>query len=165
MSILLKPHTIEVTPAFVEYADKMWDIIRNGKRAFTSRPKCDALLYEWFMIRNKYVSPPKNLSHDFIWNGMKIDCKEVNGKHFTVQRNKRQFYVDSVNKKELSHFLFYESSRNFDTILCAGDVVTVTPLYVLPAKTVLKSINSSEFETAEGFVPKSILEMLAESDQ
>ena len=165
MSVLLTKRFIHVTQEFVDYAEATWNKRgKGGGRIFGSRSNCDALLFEWWLIKNRHVNPPQNLHHDFIWSGMKIDCKEVNGGNFNIQPNKTQFYIDGVNKGDLTHFLFYESSRIRDILHFAGEVVEITPLYVLPAKTVLKSINKSEQKTAEGFIPKPILEMLAESD-
>ncbi len=166
MNVLLKPVTITVTKDFIVHAESMWaKRDKDGKRIFVSREKCDALLYEHHLLTHKYVSPPCHLAHDFVWNGWKVDVKEVNGAYFNIQKGKFKRYIDYVNKGELSHFLFYESDRDFHGILKEGDVVNIIPLYVLPAKTVLKSTNESiKSKTHDAFIDKSTLKMLSEPD-
>ncbi len=166
MSALLKPTTITVTKEFVAHADSMWERRgQGGKRIFKSREKCDALLYEHHLLTHKYVSPPTHLAHDFIWNGWKVDVKEVNGANFNIQKGKLQRYIDYVNKGQLALFLFYETDRDINVLLKEGDAVNVQPLYVLPAKTVLKSTNESiKSKTHDAFIDKSTLKMLSEPD-
>lgn len=154
--IFLQPQTITVESWFVEWAD--------AQNYVTDRPKADAMLFEQWLIRNKYVNPANHLGHDFQWTNMKVDVKEIVGKWFNIQPNKKKWYIDAYEDKHLTHFLFIKTDRDPYAVLQPKDVVNVTPICVLPVKPVINSINHSIKRHSEGFVDLSVLQLLNEDN-
>lgn len=144
--IILEPWKIRITDKFVKYANKASREIR------ISRSNADALLYEWLLITSRIVERPENWRHDFIYDGMKIDVKELSGKYFNIQTEKYDQYKESIVTGELTHLLFYTTTRPRDRLLKEGDVVDIIPLALCPARDLMRSIVPSQFEDTEGYI-------------
>jgi len=156
---------IEVEEAFVRHAQHMF--LSGGWRR---RENADALLFEWELERNKIVQRPLNWRHDFIYNGMKVDAKEVNGKWFNIHplkynQTKLEQYKESINIGDLTHFLFYFSDRDDTVVLKAGDIVTITPYSLCDAKKIWKSAKPSYYENCEAYVTRETIEILGEENE
>lgn len=77
--IILEPWKIRITDKFVKYANKA------SREMRMVRSNTDALLYEWLLINSHIVERPENWRHDFIYEGMKIDVKELYGNTLTFR--------------------------------------------------------------------------------
>jgi hypothetical protein len=153
--IFLQEQTSTVEPWFVEWAD--------AQHYVKDRAKADAMLFEQWLIRHKYVVPANHIGHDFQWVNMKVDVKEVTSKWFNIQPNKIGWYIKCFEKKHLTHFLFIKTTRDPFVPLVVGDVVTITPICVLPVKPVIKSVNQSN-TAGGGFIDLATLQFLNEDD-
>lgn len=149
---------IPISAEFISHSSYM------AKRHGWGRIRCDSLLFEWFLLRSQIVTKPKNWRHDFIYNDMKIDVKEIHTKYFNVHNGKLDQYKESVMMGELSHFLFYSSDKP-DRAMIKGDIVTVKPFALCNARKIIKIArhNPSEKKRTEAFVHKETLIMLDES--
>lgn len=148
---LFKTRVIEVHQDFVNHADK-WNKTKGWKRW-----RCDSLLFEWWLKNRGIVQKEKNWRHDFIYNGMKIDVKELVGPYFNIHKIGRQDklaqYRESIISKELTHFLFYTTDKEQFTILKPGDIVKVTPVAFCEARPIIKAVTPSIQQDCLGFVP------------
>jgi len=124
------PKTIRVTESFVSWA--------NDQTYTRTRENADALLLEYTLIRDGIVKPPFSWRHDFIWNDLLIDAKEID-KYFNIHRGKTAQYMESVVFEELTHFFFYQTDRDRTRPLVPGEYVHIKEIGLLSARYVLKS--------------------------
>lgn len=129
------------------------------------RLRSDALFLEWYLKKQKLVQKELNWRHDFIYNNMKIDVKEVNGKWFNIHHGKMNQYKESIELKELTHFFFYKSSRNNQIPLKVGDNIDIYPIAICDAKQIWKAALSSDKEKTEAFVPVETIKILGEDNE
>lgn len=144
--IILEPWKIRITDKFVKHAHEA------SREMRISRSNADALLYEWLLITSRIVERPENWRHDFIYEGMKIDVKELYGKYFNIQTGKYDQYKKSIVAGELTHLLFYTTTRPRDRLLKEGDLVDIIPLGLCSARDLMRSIVSSKFEDTDYYI-------------
>lgn len=139
------------------------ECIRQSTEHGFTRENADALMFEHVLIWSKIARKPLNWRHDFIYNNMKIDAKELPSIYFNIQNGKMQQYRESIIQKDLTHFLFYNSDRDKTKVLIPGDVVTITPLALCDARSIIKAALPSDKPQTEAFVPAEILKTLGET--
>jgi len=160
--ILLEPRQITVQQNFCNHSRKM--VQKHGWKQFNG----DALLFEWELKNRGNVQKEHNWRHDFIYNNMKIDVKELGPKFFNIHRlfgrqTKMDQYRESIVTGQLTHFLFYQSDRPIDRLLKPGDVVNIQPMFICDARKVIKATTPSKYdEDTEAFVSIETLQIIGE---
>lgn len=160
MSIeILEPRTIEVTEKFINHANFM------AESKGWHRHNADALLLEYTLIKEKKVQRELNWRHDFIYRGMKIDAKEIQGEYFNIQPGKTEQYKESIIGGDLTHFLFYQTDRprEGNPLLKAGDRVRITPIALCDARKTIRLNIQSNKEGSEAYVPVETMLMIGET--
>lgn len=153
---LLQPRKIRVTEKFLDYSNDL-RMKLNWKGT-----NSDALLFEWYLIESGFAQKPLNWRHDFIYDGMKIDVKEIQSQYFSIQVGKKAQYKESIIMGELTHFLFYTTDRDWDIPLQENDIVEVKPISICDARDIIKAAFRSNFRNTEAFLFRENLEILGE---
>ena len=115
MRKMIDGSAVEVTKDFLEYKEKQkWQVDH-----FCG---LDYLLLEYDLIQKGEVEKGYDIVHDFIYDTMRIDVKEIQ-KYFNVAtKNKLKWWSDSYDEGAFTHFLFVGSDR--EGPLKLGDVIT-----------------------------------------
>jgi len=157
----IKPFKIQVDLNF-----PIWAMRCEGKYNFSKARNAggDALLLEYYLLENNLVDKPTCWRHDFIWNGRKIDAKEINSEYFNIHRknDKVNQYREFIVMKELSHFLFYRTNRPKEEKLMIGDVVEIEILGLCDARKIMKNIIPSHHDDTTHFVALETIRILDE---
>jgi len=115
----------------------------------------DCLLLEYTLLKEGKVEKGYDIIHDFIYEDMRVDVKEVQ-KYFNVYgRKKIQWWNEGLDEGSLTHFLFVQSDRK--SPLQVGDEVTYYYVGLWPTEDVLDALIPS-FKVEDGFyIPTPIL--------
>lgn len=111
--------TVTIEQEFIDYRNKLYSEGSN----WSSLENMDSLLLEWWLIKYTFVTPPNNWRHDIIVGNHYIDFKEISGNWWTVKDISKSRMIESVNRGELTDYLFYSTQRTSTTLLKAGDQV------------------------------------------
>lgn len=146
----------KIHPNFTKFARE------KEQRHGWSRGAGDSLLLEEILISQLDFQKPLNWRHDFIYEDMKVDCKEIASVYFNIQRrgNKVAQYMESIISGDLTHFLFWRCNRDWDRYLVPNEQIKIEILGLCDARSILKNKLPSNKRDTSHYVPLETIHIL-----
>lgn len=120
---------VEVSQDFIDYRDGEWE-----KRTYSEhKPNMNALVFEYYLIKNGLIEESSNWRNDGIYKDHKIDFKRISsGGYWNIMDSKKvQQILESEQRNQVDILLFYKQyvtrngrkvNDNFD-VLIEGDKI------------------------------------------
>jgi hypothetical protein len=156
--------TIEITQDFINYREEKKKIYpANGRDDTTHRRHLDCLIGEYTLIQRGYVIglPLDIKMPDYIVEGKHfgsdtnalVDNKFLSRSYFEVPDIKKyEWYIKSINKKELTDFAFYKIKAPYGRPMEVGDTVDLKLCDVVDAKHVMRNLSPSKKEDGSWYI-------------
>lgn len=136
---------IEIDQAFIDYREQMKWKFHQGNRTdeqFTMNRDC--LIIEYSLVQWALATAAYSKEYDIelpVFNA-RIDIKVVSGDYWNITKypgmpDKREWYIENVNKGLLTHYAFYRYKVKPNRPLIVGDKVSFNLIEVSTAKDVL----------------------------